>query len=224
VRASSEKNALEKMSTPSLPPFITTFPVAVLPAYLRGTGPGGGGSYFPSSSAARRDQVLLPSAAPLIILKWPRALIGRTLKVFANADAFPDAPLMITTIPAHRRTALSGIFADVTVPSGIAGLIAIASADGLSMEVFQLSWKSLRVGGCAPVNIEEFQFVAASAPLESNAAVSSALSVLNVSTLISNPVHDFPWPWLVVCQVVQEPPVPTSESAALFSTLSTRLR
>jgi hypothetical protein len=160
----------------------------MLPGYLAGTG-GGGGSNF-SSQVCVVDYGLLPSSAPLIIIVWPYALIGRTLKVFENAEAFPASPSLATVVPEHRRTVFS-LFAAVEAPSAIAGLVGVETSDGASLEVFQLSWRAPQTSrGCAPAEAgSRFQFV----------PVGDAPS-LEIDTISSAPVQRLPWRWLVCCR------------------------
>ena len=165
------------------------YPTPMLPGYVAGTGGGGGGNF--SSQVCIVDYGLLPSTTPLIVLLWPYALIGRTLKVFENAEALPMSPSLVTVVPEHRRTAFSGLFAAVEAPSAIAGLIGVERSDA-SMDVFQLSWRAPQTSrGCAPTEARsQFQFV----PLGDAPS-------LEIDTISSDPVQKLPWRWLLCCRV-----------------------
>ena len=199
------------MPTASTPLFIAPTCSPSLPAFVpvsATSGPGGGVTFFPTStfSVDSEDVLsrLLPSSSPIVYLKWPKYFLGHRVRVFESTTALREhnKPLMSFVI-SDLVTPISGLYADVTVPSNIAGIIFVSNALDDAFETFQLSWRRPIVeSSCNSLAPSEFTFVGADRKIVLSEGVYSTgdeSQLRVVTTLCRSSVDTSSWRWRVAC-------------------------
>lgn len=186
-----------------LPPLQAFVPVSAT------SGPGGGGMFFPTNTffVESEDALsrLLPSSRPLIHMKWPKHLLGHRVRVFENTTALREhnQPLMSFVIDS-LVTPISGIYADIVVPSDIAGIVLVSNTSDDAFDAFQLSWRRPPTvkASCHSLLPSEFTFVGASRKIVLSQGVYSPgeESQLRVVTALCRSCDETAsWSWFVRC-------------------------
>lgn len=132
------------MSTPSTSPYIMPARRFFIPGFAQPAGPGGGGVFYPSRARLFEESdpfsQLLPSADPLMCLRFPREAVGQTVRVFAALESLKETPMATVQVPEEGLVFVSGIYASESVPSATAGLVLVGDENFKEFQAFQLAW------------------------------------------------------------------------------------